>query len=299
MKYNEINIENSVIDTLKNLFGFDLVTHTFIPVGEESYAFSVLLSDENKYFVKYCDKPDIIKNINLVNVLLLQLRHFDFIVPPVEINRTTSFKVGRGKIYIYPYIEGTVVNQGNDKFDKEFVDKLTKIMADIHTATPHISVNLPKEEFTNNYEMRLNQIPTVSKEDEKTIRRLIKKQDNTADKYKRMNLNFVLTHGDITGLNIIITSENNIKLVDWDGAMFTPPERDINFLFDNPNFSLDKYLQLSGQTIFNPEIEEYYSRQWALDSIIENFESLLNDGKSKANRDEYIEEIKRYLDKYK
>ena len=87
-------------------------------------------------------------------------------------------------------------------------------------------------------------------------------------------------------------------MVDWDGAMLAPRERDLNFLYDNPNFSLAKYAQLSGYQNFDLQMKEYYGRQWALDSIIGNFESLLRNSKSKVDENEYLEEIEKYLGYY-
>ncbi len=265
MKYNNANIENSVLGVLRQTLGFDVVGCTFVPVGEESYAFSVVVSDGSKYFVKYCDKQKIIKSIDVVNALLLQLKEFDFVVPPIEIGGKTSFEVGSGKIYVYPYIEGSVVRMGNDKFDKELVDKLTEILVKIHSTNPKILTDLPKEDFENNYDPELKHIP-----DEKNFRLMIETQNLVATEYRQKRPELVLTHGDVTGLNIIITNQGDIKLVDWDGAMLAPAERDFNFLYDNPNFSLDKYMQLSGHKVFDLKLKEYYSRQWDLDCIVED-----------------------------
>lgn len=312
MKYNDVTIEKSVLDVLKQTFDFDVVTSTFIPVGEESYAFSVALNNGSKYFVKYCDKQNIIKTMDKVNALLLQLKEFDFVVPPIEVNGKTSFEVGNGKIYVYPYIEGSVVCMGNKKFDKKLVDSLTGILVSIHSSKPKMLVELPNEEFENNYDQRLQKIIVNKNNDkldskaalllkinEETIRNIIEKQNQVANDYKQRKPELVLTHGDVTGLNIIISNDGDIKLVDWDGAMLAPPERDLNFLLDNPNFSLDKYIQLSGYKHFDLQMKEYYGRQWALDSIIENFESLLSGSKSKTDNNEYLEEIEQYLNFYR
>jgi len=312
MKYNDAAIEKNVLNVLKHTFGSDVGTSTFIPVGEESYAFSIVLNNGSKYFIKYCDKQKIIKSIDKVNALLLQLKEFDFVIPPIEVNRKTSFEVGNGKIYVYPFVEGSSIRMGNEKFDKQLVDTLTGILVSIHSANPKILVDLPQEEFENNYDQRLEQILVAKnsnnlyhkatlllENNEKIIRSMIEKQNQVANAYKQKSPDLVLTHGDVTGLNIIVTKEGHIKLVDWDGSMLTPPERDLNFLFDNPNFSLDKYIQLSGHKHFDLQMKEYYGRQWALDSIVENFENLLNGSKSKADNSEYLEEIEEYLSFYK
>jgi len=312
MKYNDTTIEKNVLNALKHIYGSNITTSTFIPVGEESYTFLITLNDGNQYFVKYCDKQNIIKFIDKVNALLLEFKSFDFVVPPIETDGQTSFNDENGKMSVYPYIEGSVISMGNEKFDKKLVDTLTEILASIHSVKPKVLADFPKENFENDYIQRLEQILTgknngkldrksvaLLENNEKLIRSMIEKQNQVASNYKQKRPELVLTHGDVTGLNIIVTNEGNIKLVDWDGAMLAPPERDLNFLFDNPNFSLDKYTQLSGNKHFDLQMKEYYGKQWALDSIIGNFESLVRGSKSKVDDSEYLVEIEEYLGYYK
>lgn len=312
MRHNDAAIEKGVLNALRHVCGFNIAKSTFNPVGDESYTFLITLNDDNQYFVKYCDKQDIIEFIDKINALLLQFRSFDFVVPPIEANGKTSLNVGHGKMSVYPYIKGSVLNMSNDKFDKKLVGTLTEILASIHSASPRVLVNLPKENFENDYTRRLEHILTDKGDDklnskaatllennEKLIHSIIEHHNQVASHYKQKKLDFVLTHGDVTGLNIIATNEVDIKLVDWDMAMLAPPERDLNFLFDNPNFSLDKYMQLSGNKHFDLQMREYYGEHWALDCIIESFESLLSGSKNKADDSEYLIEIEEYLSYYK
>lgn len=117
------------------------------------------------------------------------------------------------------------------------------------------------------------------------------------NKYIVSNPKLVLTHGDITGLNIIL-SEEGLKLTDWDGACYAPKERDFIFLFDNPNFSLEQYFQLTGEKYYDPLLKEFYNLDWALNSIIGNFENLINTNKSKDDKQECFDEIIEYLSYY-
>lgn len=309
MKYNDLKVQSEISQSFENHYRFKITSTDFIPVGEESYAYILTTNNGDKYFAKYCEQPHVIENIDKVNSLLTELRSFPFVVPPIEANGQKSFGVINGEMYVYPYIEGELISMGNHEFNKELVDELTNIMASIHNSNP--SVDLPKEQFKDTFSTRLEKLLKAAQNDsfdedvkqllvnnEKTICDVIDKHSSIANKYSQTKPRFVLTHGDITGLNLI-KSNDGIKLVDWDGAMFAPAERDINFLLDNPHFSIEKYFELTHQNHFAPELKEYYGQDWALHDILGNFESILNDGRAKGDKNEYVDEINEYLSYFK
>ncbi|MCL5676159.1 MAG: phosphotransferase [Patescibacteria group bacterium] len=311
MRYNNLNIQNDILQILKRDYNFKISSLKFLPIGEESLSYLVQLQSGQKFFVKYCQDRNVVKNIDNINRLLLQLKDLDFIVPPVEVNKKTSFKLGAGKTYVYPYIAGQIISQSNEQFDKELVDRLTKIVAEIHNSANKVSVLLVKEnfkyDFTNRYE---SLIKSDNKEkfdldiwqllqDNKTVLfNLISKHNEIAKLYQISKPKLVLTHGDITGLNLI-RSKTELKLTDWDGAYFAPKERDLMFLIDHPYFSLKKYYQLTSENSYDIQLVKYYQQDWALNSIIGNFEDLINHKKVKKTKQDYIEEINQYLGYYK
>jgi thiamine kinase-like enzyme len=310
MKHNESTIQNKILPVLQEHYAYTVVSIEFIPVGEESYAYLVITDENVRYFVKYCDKQIVLENIDCVNELLLQLKELEFVVPPIVSNGQTSYNVGVGKISVYPYIDGTTVHESNSQFDADLVERLTEIMASIHNATPSVSVQIPQETFRKDHLERFEKIWQAGKDgefdsdvmrflagNERAVRKLISKHDSLTRKYEDTAPDFVLTHGDITGMNIIL-SKDGIKLVDWDAAMFSPQERDINFLSDNQHFDVNRYLQLTRRTRYYPELTEYYGQEWSLNSIIGNFESLLRGDRSKDEKRDHIAEIRRYLNYY-
>jgi thiamine kinase-like enzyme len=263
MKHNDPTIQNKILPVLQEYYAYTVVSIEFMRVGGESYAYLVITNDNMKYLVKYCDRRNVLENIDCVNELLLQLKKLEFVVPPIVANGQTSYNVGVGKISVYPYIDGTTVQQANSQFDSDLVEKLTEIMASIHNATPSVPVQIPRETFRNDFLERFEKIwqagndgkidsdvMALLTDNERAVRKLIGKYDLLSGKYKDITQDFVLTHGDITGLNIIL-SMGCIKLVDWDGAMFSPPERDINFLSDNPHFDVNRYLMLTRRTKYD------------------------------------------------
>src|SRR3989344_1392067 len=252
MKHDSQNTKRSIIDGLKKHYGITLNSIDFKPVGEESYSYLATGTNNQKYFVKYCEKTNVTKNIDLVNQLLVQLKDFYFVVPPIDVKGKTSFSILTGKIYVYPYIDGEIITIGNEKFEKDLVDKLLNIMVKIHSSKDKITVKLPVEDFNNDFltdfekllilqtdrGARLNtEAVSILKSNEALIRKLINTHTKLEEYYKKDKPYLVLTHGDITGRNIIL-SEDGLKLVDWDGAMIAPSERDLNFLLDNPHFSV-------------------------------------------------------------
>jgi len=74
MKYDNKNIKQSITEGLKKHYGIIPNFVDFKPVGEESYSYFVIDKDGEKYFVKYCEKANAIKNIDLVNQLLSVLK---------------------------------------------------------------------------------------------------------------------------------------------------------------------------------------------------------------------------------
>lgn len=312
MKYDNLTIRQKVLECLKTNYRLSIDSVAFIPVGEESYCYLIVDRSQNKFFAKYCTKTDIIKNIDLVNELLLQLKHYDFVVPPIRVGKDTSFSILGGKVCLYPYIEGKVVNIGNDRFDQKLVSRLLDIILKIHSSTNVVKVDLPREDFNNDFLKELElliklakskdidlDVKNLLKSNEGLIRKVIEQHTLLGEKYKNVKLDFVLTHGDITGLNIII-SDNNLKLVDWDGAMFAPAERDINFFSDNPYFSIDEYLKRMNKNQYDPQLRKYYGQQWSLGSIIGNFETLISTKKmTEADKGRCIQEINQYLSYYK
>lgn len=309
MKYDNNSIRQKVFSAVEKNYSLKIATFEFIPVGEDSYAYILQDSSDNKYFVKYSDASFVVTNIDTVNNLLQELRHFDFVVPPIQVDGKNSFPVSEGRVYVYPYLEGQVIHMGNDKFDRDLVSKLTNIIVKIHLATDSVSIDLPREDFTNLFKERLDilakklvngdsEVKNLFKDNESVIREVIQQHTDLGQKYKKQKPDLVLTHGDVTGLNIIVNNDG-IKLVDWDEAMFAPKERDLNFLYDNPYFSLEEYLQKAGKSNFDPDLKKYYGQKWALNSILGNFENLLETGSSDEDKKEYIEEIEEYLNYYR
>lgn len=309
MRHDDNQIKDKVRECVEVNYGVSVSSMEFIPVGEESYSYKLMVNGPQKYFVKLCRKNIVIKTVDLVNRVLLQLVKFDFVVPPVVVSGKSSFSCMDGKISMFPYIEGDNIEQGNHELSKELVTRLMNMMVDIHKSGKLIDFEIPEETFANLYIERWNKLQVdfqekngISSDMQKLFRdnmdlieRTVEDHTKRGKECKQFGVDFVLTHGDITGLNLI-ESDAGLKLVDWDGVKFAPPERDINFFSSNPNFVIDEYLKKMNRPKYYSEIRKYYGQQWSLESIIGNFERLFSGEISGVDEKEYIDEIEEYLE---
>jgi len=310
MKYDNPTIKQAVGTSIRNNYGFDIKRMVFIPVGEESYAYKAIASNGKAYFAKYCGKPNIVKTINQVNSFLVEIVNKKYVVPPIVSNGNFSFELLEGRVYVYPYVEGEILTIPNEEFGKSLVNEITNIMADVHNIDINtVNTILPVEKFdTKTFidSYKLLGKPPKAEVQNKVFKELWKKYHkglgnyindyvSQGQKYQKNLPNMVITHGDITGRNIIL-SEKGMMLVDWDGITLAPREKDLIFYLDNPNFSIDSYLKLIRQASYQPELAKYYGQRWAIESILDNFEKLSNAGTADELVKEYVDEIENYID---
>lgn len=308
MKYNNPRIEHEILKTLSSGYSIESTSCTFIPLGEDSYSYKINDTLGTAYFVKYSVYQEVVRRIDTINALLDELSYLPFIIPPVIHKGRSSANMFDGKLYVYPFIEGNVIQESNTLFDAELTGEITDIMAKIHATQPKTAIE--QEQFTSHFSAEFNllerdarngllsqDIQALLKKHTSTINNIIEKFEALGEKFRYQKPMVVLTHGDITGLNLIRT-KTGLKLVDWDGACMAPLERDIMFLIDNPHFSYEDYRKLTKGSAYNPELKSYYSMHWALESIIGNFNNIPTGGSAKASYNDYVEEIEEYAGYY-
>jgi thiamine kinase-like enzyme len=307
MKQNNPAIQKAVRTCLENIYGLSVSSLSFIPQGRESYVYRVDTKEGTSYLVKYNYKQADIRQVEIVNTLLSRISYFPFVVPPVSIGSQTSARVLDGIVTVFPFIEGNAIEMGNDKFDEDLVSRITEMLADIHTWQPSRDLTIPTESFTSEYSRMMDYIEKhISKKDpffslfqtnRQKIQRIIDRYQSLETKYAHNKPKFVLTHGDVTGLNFIVL-DDSITLIDWDDAMLAPPERDLMFIQDNKHFDAGLYKRKTGHAM-NLELVKYYQLRWSLDSIVGNFDVLVqHPGLDDDDKQESLREIEEYLGYY-
>ena len=297
-------MRDKILAIVKNEYGLKIDNFEFVPIGEESYAYKITSSDKY-FFVKYTENADAIENLSKSKQLFQKLSGLSFYVGPVSVNGELFFPLGKGVVTVTPFITGTVVTAANPEFDQDLITWIVDAMAQIHQLDIS-GCPLKSESFTNNYKKRFDvllksaeELPSDSKvlgvinEIKDRIVKKISRQDDLSQELINSPKDFVLTHGDITGLNIM-RSGSSTFLLDWDGVRLAPRERDIMFIEYNQYFVPEKYLKKVERVSYDPRIIEYYHLAWALDSMIENLEKIISVQIHEQNVQEYLNEVIEY-----
>jgi len=306
-KVSTDNFQRRIIEAIKNNYKISVGKLRRIPVGEESESFKVTSGEGKRYFVKYSAKKDVIHHLATANKLLIELHQLgiNYLVPPISIDNITEFDFEKGKIYIYPFVEGVVLTCTNLELPKNIITQLTSILADLYKISNRITTPLPTEKYSCNYTERFEDLKKernaasnkLLKNNEGKITTMLKQFDSLATKFKDAKIKNIVTHGDVTGLNIIQT-ESGIVLTDWDGTMLAPKERDLNFLKGNKHFSPDDYLNKSGADTYNEKLVCYYDLKWSLGSILGRMEHLLKLDLTEKQTKETEQKTLEYLSYY-
>jgi spectinomycin phosphotransferase len=106
----------------------------------------------------------------------------------------------------------------------------------------------------------------------------------------------VLCHGDPTIGNVIALGDT-LHLIDWDGVILAPRERDLGHFHGAERETVLKgYAQVAGSVTLNPALLEFYRLQWNVGEVIDFGARLLFAEHEEAQRAHDLAEITRFLD---
>ena len=144
----------------------------------------------------------------------------------------------------------------------------------------------------NRYQRQL--LEAISQHREAILQTLAR-YDSLGSSSAALQTPFVITHGDATPGNLILDAENRLHLIDWDGARFGPPEKDlVSFTGERFEIVLDAYLKRRPATL-HADIFGFYIYEWTLNEIRDYGTKILFKN-SDAQQNEYDwESLQEYL----
>lgn len=131
-----------------------------------------------------------------------------------------------------------------------------------------------------------------------SIHRLVGRAEQLAQKIKEQSPEFVLCHSDIHGGNLLMEVNDAIYIVDWDGPIMAPKERDLMFIGGgvanvwNQPHEEDLFYKGYGKTEVNMEILAYYRHERIVEDIAIYGQQLLL---TKAGGQDRIESYKHFV----
>ena len=289
MKVDNTFDKTELLEHLKTTYALPLQTLTFLPEGEDSYGYIVVSKTGEKYFVKASTSvPDTCLQ---VASLLRHQCNISGVVAPLETrDGTLSIPWQDFRVSLFPFIEG------KSRWDlwrvkKDFTDaelsQTAALLATIHGSTDAIAFNsltvatydlpLRHELHTvleapekilarNGYQKRL--LEAIAQHRSKVLQTL-ERYDALGHSATARQTPFVITHGDPTPGNLILDTDNQLHLIDWDGVCLGPPEKDlVSFTGERFEIVLEAYLtERQSYVPLHTDIFGFYIYEWTLNEI--------------------------------
>lgn len=222
----------SLLDSVRELYGLAFEGLRFVPVGWVSAAYELRVGDE-RYFLKLWpggrDAPGAVARLPLV----LRLHELGFQVPyPVATaDGLLSASVAAGTVALFPFLPG-VTPAGWPRWPVAVLDEVGRTIAALHAATPELSVALPRGRFVVPVadELRLHLSDRAVKADRGAVMDQLERLERLQSAVRRLQPQYVVSHADLVGDNILVDDDGRVSVLDWDGACLAPPELDLAML---------------------------------------------------------------------
>ena len=289
MKVDNAFDKAELLEHLSTAYSLPLQSITFFPEGEDSYGYIAVSETGEKYFVKASTSvPDTCLQ---VASLLRHRCNISGVVAPLEtLNGALSIPWQDFRVSLFPFIEGKsrwdLWKVGKDFTDTE-LSQTTALLATIHECTETIAFNklrvakydlpLRKELHTvleapekiptrNGYQKRL--LEAIAQHRSEVLQTL-ERYDALGHSATARQTPFVITHGDPTPGNLILDTENQLHLIDWDGVCLGPPEKDlVSFTGERFEIVLEEYLtERQSDVSLHTDIFGFYIYEWTLNEI--------------------------------
>lgn len=288
-----------LIECLNTKYGILATTLTLLPLGADMDAsvYKAETRDGQSYFVKL--KRGHHSDINVRLLALLQAFGIQEIIPPIKTSDgELTQHINDFTLTVYPFVDG---QNGfcYDLTDDQWI-ALGKVLKKVHEfdVPPSIKNQIRKEGYSSKWREAVRsldahidedlagdetalKLQAFMKEHKTIIHRLVNRAECLSQMIQEQSPEFVLCHSDIHGGNVLIDGSGAIYIVDWDGPIMAPKERDLMFIgggvanvWNNPQEE-DFFYKGYGKTNINRVILAYYRHERIVEDIVEYGQALL------------------------
>ena len=291
--------DEEIIACLRDAYGIDVATISFLPLGADfnTAVYRVTVHNGEDYFLKLRSGEFLEASVS-VPKYLADLGIKQVISPLATKPGQLWANLGAFKAILYPYVDGHngVEVKISDQQWVQFGVVIKKLhSADIPSA---ITKDVPQETFSSKWreavkafllriEKKVFLEPVAAKMalflkfKSAEILKLVSRSEELALAIQAQLLDYVLCHADIHGWNLLINKEGALYVIDWDTLIFAPKERDLMFigagLGDSGRTPLEEenlFYQGYGQTEINQDAICYYRFERIIQDISEYWEHI-------------------------
>lgn len=240
--------DESIVTCLSNHYGLRVSQVTFLPLGADSNAavYRIDTADGTTYFLKLRRG-----GLDPVTVDVPAWLHAQGIQRVMAALPTTAQNLWVNAYgfdwLLYPFFVG---NNGFEvALSPDQWVMLGETLQAIHTTVPpaDLAARLPRENFGPHLRDRVRaydrQVDTDTYDDpiaaslaaqwrtkHLEINALIDRAEQLGAVLRQESIEFVICHSDLHGGNVLVNSNNELVIVDWDEPILAPKERDLMFI---------------------------------------------------------------------
>jgi spectinomycin phosphotransferase len=272
-----------IIACLRDAYGIDVATITFLPLGADfnTAVYRVTTSTQTDYFLKLRSGEFLEASVSVPKYLAdMGIKQ---VIPPLATKTGQLWtSLASFKAILYPYVEG--YNGIDTKLSKDQWAQFGAAIKKLHELDipALITKDVSRETFYSKWRetvkaflMRIDnevfeepvavKMALFLRSKSSEILKLVERAEELALAIQKQPIDYVLCHADMHGWNLFVDKENALYIVDWDTLIFAPVERDLMFIgagiWDSgltPDEEESLFYQGYGQTKINQDAMAYY-----------------------------------------
>ena len=309
--------DSQINDCLRDAYGLHVTQVIFLPIGADNNTavFKAIAEDESPYFVKL--RRNDFDDMSIIVPAHLQAQGMDHLIAPLQTQSKQLWSdLGEFKITVFPFVDGKDGLEAG-MLNRHWVE-FGQALKTLHTVhlSDNIANRIQKETFPDTSRTKVKDVQEMIKRKqfadpvaselarflrEKTdvVSHLVQRAEHYANQLNNQNIPLVLCHADIHVWNILIDTEDNLYIVDWDTVILAPKEHDLMFigggLFGNQRSAEEQeqlFYQGYGLADINPMTLAYYRYERIVQDIAEYCEMLLMSDEGGDDRQNGLDQLK-------
>ena len=275
--------DEEIIACLRDAYGIDIATVSFLPLGADfnTAVYRVTTNNGSDYFLKLRSGEFLEASVS-VPKYLADMGIKQVISPLATKPGELWTSLASFKVILCPYVEGRngVEAKLSENQWAQFGAAIKKLHStDIPTS---ITKDVPRETFSSKWRETVKafliriesevfkepvavKMALFLKSKSSEILKLVERAEELAFTIQKQPLDYVLCHADMHGWNLIVDQEDAIYSVDWDTLVFAPVQRDLMFIgagiWDSGLTAAEEeslFYKGYGQTKINQDVLAYY-----------------------------------------
>ncbi len=290
MRFRPHLTDAQVAAQLERQYHLNVQALEFLPLGQDGWAYRVEDAHAGTFFAKLRQHTGALE-LAVTGHLHNSLGMPWVLAPLPTVDQAHEAETGGLWLSLYPYISGQdLMQRGLRPGEGEAIgDMLAQLHAAGQRLPPGLLDRLPRESFARHQEMagrvlaqaRETQPPGSVQADlagfisgsRSLIAHIVQRAQELGQTICQRAPAMVVCHADIHGANILAAADNSLTVIDWDGIMLAPPERDLFFWSDSPQ--QQEILSAYGlERPLDEEIGAYYGYEWVVQEIADYGENI-------------------------